>query len=180
MQATTLKSRKINIISSTLIFIIVACFFSGGSIFVNAQNKDSFSIDKTNKALVSKVLDDVNKKSPQNSKKIKTERKNKEIVISDQIDIKVNTDLKNKKIKLTNKNKGEINLGIPNSNKLNSVDVLDDKILYSDKDSLIDVVVEPVEGGIRQIINIKSDQSPNFYDFPVELSKGDNIKLLDS
>ncbi len=83
-------------------------------------------------------------------------------------------------MKLSNNTKGDISIGIPNQDQFDSVDVLDDKIVYSGQNSKADIIVESVEGGVRQAINIKSNDAPDFYDFPLEIANNDKIELVEN
>ncbi|MEM6399076.1 MAG: hypothetical protein AAF757_02430 [Cyanobacteria bacterium P01_D01_bin.116] len=53
--------------------------------------------------------------------------------------------------------------------------VIGDKLIYTSP--LADKVVEPVKGGVRQIIHIKNYNAPKFYDFPMELEEGQILTL---
>ena len=62
-------------------------------------------------------------------------------------------------------------MGIPNSEQMDSIDLVDEKLVYWGQNSKVDVILESVEGSFRQIINIKDSSAPDFYDFPVELAE---------
>lgn len=86
-------------------------------------------------------------------------------------------DLKGRKVKISNKTKGDTTIFTPNIIGLDSVNVIDNKVVYSGKDAKADVVVEAIDGGVRQVINIKSSDAPSSYDFPIELTSEEKLVL---
>jgi hypothetical protein len=106
---------------------------------------------------------------------------NQTILVSRQNNLFIETELKNKKINVINTQKGNITFGIPFNNdldkKIDAVDIVDNKIIYSGTKSSIDIVIEALDGGVRQVINIKDSSAPSFYDFRVGLETGDTFKL---
>jgi hypothetical protein len=151
-------------------------------ISANAQDSKDLKINQKSQKDTSKILDNLKQKDPQKleSQKLERNRNDQNELNSDQKDLKVKFDLKNKKVKLSSTDKGETSINIPNKNELDSVDIVDNKVVYSGKNSKIDVVVESIDGGIRQVINIKDSSAPSFYDFPVELGTGDKLELTEN
>lgn len=65
----------------------------------------------------------------------------------------------------------EIVIGMPNEDGENTeMEVVDGQVVSSSEE--LDVVVQAIEGGVRQIIKIDSKDSEKYYNFPVELPKG--------
>ena len=151
-------------------------------ILANAQDSKDLKINQKSQKDTSKILDNLKQKDPQKleSQKLERNKNDQNELNSDQKDLKVKFDLKNKKVKLSSTDKGETSINIPNKNELDSVDIVDNKVVYSGKNSKIDVVVESIDGGVRQVINIKDSSAPSFYDFPVELGTGDKLELTEN
>ncbi|MGL4757813.1 MAG: hypothetical protein ACRCXZ_00615 [Patescibacteria group bacterium] len=74
-------------------------------------------------------------------------------------------------IKLDN-NKSKIEFNTPKELDNPQVTVTEDKIIYNLEDKKLDVVVENIDGGLRQVIIINSSDQPNRYQFPVKLEEG--------
>ena len=99
-------------------------------------------------------------------------------LISEQNDnLQIKFELQNKKIKVENKNKGNLTIGIPNSEQMDSVDSVENRLVYSGKDAKFETIIEAIDGGMRQVINIKDATAPDFYDFPVELETGEKLVI---
>lgn len=129
-----------------------------------------------------KTLQNLKDKDPQKaiSQKLNKNKSDQNELISQQSEnLQVQFSLKNKKINLKNKDKGDTSVGLPNSEKFDSVDLVDDKVVYSGQNAKADVIVESVDGGFRQIINIKDATAPDFYDFPVELLANEKLVVND-
>jgi len=71
-----------------------------------------------------------------------------------------------------------LTVGIPNSEQIDSVDLVENKLIYSGKDAKFETIIEAIDGGMRQIINIKDSSAPDFYDFPVELGLDERLPNL--
>ena len=149
------------------------------NLFVSAQDDtEEVRINTKSQTELRKSLRQATKNDPNKIETQKLKTKSKDNLETQSIgDTNINLDLKTKKIKIKNKSKGEINIGIPNSNKINSVDVLDDKVIYTTSDNKVETIVEAMEGGMRQVINIKDNTAPSFYDFPVELNASETIQI---
>ncbi len=64
-----------------------------------------------------------------------------------------------------------ITIGMPNAGSENiDMGVIDGQVVSTSDD--LDVVVQSIEGGVRQIIKIDSKDSDEYYDFPLELPVG--------
>jgi hypothetical protein len=153
------------VLASTI--IITSFSFSTQVQAKNSQlkiNQKSQKFDKTLQNLNDKDLQKLT------SQKLKSFKNNENELISEQSEnFQIKMELQNKKIQIKNKQKGDISIGIPNSDSFDSVDVVDNKVIYSGQNSKTDVIIESVDGGFRQVINIKDSSAPDFYDFPVEL-----------
>jgi hypothetical protein len=89
-------------------------------------------------------------------------------------DIGVIIDQNKKKIQVKNIQKGTVSIGIADIGKA-TISTTEGQVIYiSDK---VDVVVQGIEGGIRQVINIKNNEAPTAYNFPIEIQKGYSFKL---
>ena len=149
------------------------------NLFVSAQDDTKeIKVNTKSQTELRKSLRQASKNDPNKIETQKLKNKSKDNLETQSIgDTNINLDLKTKKIKIKNKSKGDINIGIPNSNKINSVDVVDDKVIYTTSDNKVETIVEAMEGGMRQVINIKDNTAPSFYDFPVELNAGEIIQI---
>ena len=89
-------------------------------------------------------------------------------------DIGVIIDKNKKKIQVKNIQKGTVSIGIADIGKA-TISTTEGQIIYSsDK---VDVVVQGIEGGIRQVINIKNNEAPKVYNFQIEIAKGYSLKI---
>ena len=89
-------------------------------------------------------------------------------------DIGVIIDQNKKKIQVKNIQKGTVSIGIADIGKA-TISTTEGQIIYSsDK---VDVVVQGIEGGIRQVINIKNNEAPKVYNFPIEIAKVYSLKI---
>ena len=166
------------------IFTLVSCLFAFIVIFstvfspITTQAKsEDVKVNKKDKKELTVVLDRVTKSDPikPEKAKIKQDSLNKEFFKSNQGNLNIDFDLKTKKINLKNQVKGDTIIGIPNTAEIDSVDVLGDTIMYSGKNLRVDTIIEPINRGFRQIINIKSAEAPSSYDFPIELLVGEKL-----
>lgn len=166
-----------NAIKLFIAVLIFSVLFIPVSTFAN--NQPETKINRKPSKEISNIIEKTKKFDPQKpiSQKLSKNVKDNNELTSDQKDLKIKFNLKNKKVKLENKDKGNITIGIPNQNQYDSVDQIDDKLVYTGKNSKTDIVIESVDGGMRQILNIKDNTAPNFYDFPVELETGEKIVL---
>lgn len=163
--------------NSFIIFSLLVLTLSLVPANVFAKENGEVKIDQRNSGEIRKILNNIRDKDPQKPETKGLNKDNKNQLSSNQRDLQIKFNLKNKKIKLQNKDKGDIQIGIPESQKMDSVDIVDNRVIYSGKESKTDIIVESIDGGIRQIINIKDSTAPNFYDFPVDLEKDDNLIL---
>jgi hypothetical protein len=164
--------------------ILVLSFFMSIFGFIPTQaSTRELRTNKGNKEEASKILRNLKEKDPQKiiSQKLEKNSKDSNELNSNQANsLQVKFSLRDKRVNLKNKDKGDISVGIPNSDKFDSVDVFDDKVIYSGQNSKADVIVESVDGGFRQVINIKDSTAPSFYDFPVDLVIGDKLEITEN
>ncbi len=167
--------KKIIPILLTSTIIITSFSFSAQ---VQAKNSQIKINQKSQK--FDKILQNLNDKDPQKviSQKLKTVKNNEnELIFEQSENFQIKFDLQNKKIKVENKNKGNLTVGIPNSEQIDSVDLVENKLIYSGKDAKFETIMEAIDGGMRQIINIKDSSAPDFYDFPVELGLDERLVI---
>ncbi len=160
------KSHSITKILSTIFVFLLVC----SSLPINAQPKNSIEDIK-------KVQKNIREKDPQKTVSQELAQKSKDTVISKQNNLEIEIDKVTKKVRINNQNKGNITIGIPNVDQLNDGINVDNQVVFGSKNNKFDVFVEAVDGGMRQVINIKDSTAPTIYDFPVELSEGENIVL---
>jgi Protein of unknown function (DUF2599) len=92
-------------------------------------------------------------------------------------DLNIDFDLKTKSVNVKNSKKGNSQIGIPNSSDINSVDVVENKVIYKNSKNKVDKVIEAVDGGVRMIVNIPDANSPSSYDFPITLLADEKLIL---
>lgn len=161
------------------IFAFIVIFTTIFSSITTQAKSEEIKVNKRGKKELSSTIDKITKVDPIKPEKSKLDQDsaNKEIFKSNQGNLNIDFDLKTKKINLKNQVKGDTVINIPNANEVDSVDVVGDSIIYSGKNSKVDTIIEPISGGFRQIINIKSADAPNTYDFPVELLVDEKLVL---
>jgi|GEM_PF-7113534 hypothetical protein len=161
------KLFKINIFSLTIILVLA---FSLLNFNVQASESLDLTVNKRSFNQTKLLLENIKDKDKLKSVSQKLTKNNNDNnrLNSDQKNIKLDFNLKDKKVKLSKLN-DDISISIPEDKEINSVDIINDKVIYSGEQSKSDIIVEAVDGGVRQVINIKSKDAPNFYDFKVEL-----------
>jgi Protein of unknown function (DUF2599) len=162
------------ITTSLIVFSLIT-----GTITATAEDK-SLRVDTRPKDEISKLLKNIEKQDPQQLKSQKLERKNQ----NDQTkleakngDLNIDFDLKTKSVNVKNSKKGNSQIGIPNSSDINSVDVVENKVIYKNSKNKVDTIVEAVDGGVRMIVNIPDSNAPSSYDFPIELQANEKLIL---
>jgi hypothetical protein len=160
-------------------FTFVIIFSTVFSSVISQAKSDEIQVNKRDKKELTSALDKVNKVDPVKPEKSKLSQQqgNKDLFNSNQGNLNIDFDLKTKKVNLKNQLKGDTVINIPNPGDIDSVDIVGDTIIYSGKNSKVDTIIEPISGGFRQIINIKSADAPSFYDFPVDLGEGEKLIL---
>lgn len=155
---------KILIIFSILSFLIIG-------INTNAQNiKETNSKHKN-------LINNIAKKDPTKAitKKLLKDIKNKNKLNSNQNTLNIDIDTTTKQITLKRDKKQDFKINLTNKQ---IPEIEDGKLIYSDINT--QTVIEPIDGGVRQVINIKSKDAPSSYTFPMQLEVGDYIKLNDN
>ena len=115
------------------------------SISSQAATKE-LKINKGNTTGLKKTLQNLKDKDPQKviSQKLETNSKDKNELNSNQNDnLQIKFNLKGKKVDIKNKDKGDVSVGIPNSDSFDSVDLVDNNLIYSGQNSKADVIVKP-------------------------------------
>lgn len=90
----------------------------------------------------------------------------------EQDNLKIEIDKRTGRIALDSENQEVPRIRIPDNQ---TPIVIEDKLIYTSP--LADKVVEPISGGVRQIVHIKNSSAPKFYDFPMELEEGQILTL---
>jgi Protein of unknown function (DUF2599) len=173
------STKIVDFISKTFSATIIgATILSTGMFNVTAFSQSTdLKVDSKNVSEIIKIIDKVSEKDPQKpvSQKLEKNKNNKNLVESKSENLDVDFDLKNKKINIKNKTKGITTIGVPTSKDIDSVDIVNNKVVFSGKNAKFDVIAESLDGGVRQVINIKDSTAPDYYDFPVELSAGEKL-----
>ena len=149
--------------------IIFSLFIFSTSISASAKTSNAQKRSDFNKKLISQV----NKNDPTKAKTKSFNKlsKNKFNLNSDQNSLKLDVDIDQNKIGIIN-NSFKMSLESPIKE---NPEFIDGKLIYSNEKNQI--MIEAVEGGVRQVINILSDKSPKTYNFPMKLNEGELIKL---
>jgi hypothetical protein len=160
-------------------FTFVIIFSTVFSSVISQAKSDEIQVNKRDKKELTPTLDKITKVDPIKPEKSKLDQEvtNKDIFKSNQGNLDINFDLKTKKINIKDKIKGDTTINISNPNEIDSVDVVGNTIIYSGKKSKVDTMIEPIGGGFRQVINIKSSDAPSSYDFPFELLAGEKLVI---
>ena len=132
------------------------------------------------------IIENIEKVDPQKPQRNKFKRKGNKIV-DNSLSVKKEFNLSEKTINLK-KDNSNIEIGTPIEVKDNNQTVQDDKIIYESKNNSVDLTVENVDGGIRQVIVIHDKNQPNRYTFPMKLQAGqkfvknedESVKVKDS
>ena len=122
-----------------------------------------------------KIQNNIREKDPQKIQSEKLTKKNKDVQVSNQKDLDIEIDSSTKQIRVKNAKKGNTTIGIPNGEQLTDVQTIDNQVIFSNKNAKFDVVAEALDGGVRQVINIKDSSAPTEYDFPISLDVGEKI-----
>ena len=133
--------------------------------------------DVTKPSEIRNILKSVKEKDPTKMEIKNLTKKSKNISESNQGDLKMEVDSKIKKIKISHTKKGNMMVGMPANIETKEGQTIDDQIVFTGKSNKADIIVQAVDGGVRQVINIKSSDAPSFYDFPLELEKDEKIIL---
>jgi hypothetical protein len=126
-----------------------------------------------------KIQNNIREKDPQKIKSEKLEKKSKDIQVSKQKDLDIEIDSSSKKVTVKHSKKGNTVIGVPNSDQLTDIQTIDNQVIFSGKNAKFDVVAEAIDGGMRQVVNIKDSSAPTTYDFPVSLEAGEKLDIND-
>jgi hypothetical protein len=158
---------------STLTTILFSLSLVVQSIPTHAANTKNTQDD------LKKIQKSIRDKDPNKLKSEKLTRKNKDVLVSKQENLEVEIDSGNKSTRINHKTKGNTTISIPNSNELTDIQTIDDQIIFSGQNAKFDVVVEALDGGMRQVINLKDSSAPTTYDFPVSLEAGEALVVTE-
>jgi Protein of unknown function (DUF2599) len=156
-----------NILKKILfVFLVLTCLIIG--VNANAQSYNYSNIKYKN------LIDNIKLKDPTKAvtNKFVKDTKNKNKLNSNQDSLNIDFDTTRKQISLKRENKKDFKINLTNKQ---IPEIIDGKLIYSDTNT--QTVIEPVDGGVRQVLNIKSIDAPTNYTFPMELEIGDYIKL---
>jgi hypothetical protein len=144
------------------------------------QTPDIEAIGIDTKPTIKATIENLNKVDPQKPTITKLQKKSKGEIITDTKDktqggSTLNISIKSNKTIFMDNGRNKINIKVDNhgDNSASDTKLVDNKVIY--QGSKVDTIVEAVDGGIRQIINIKDYTAPSFYDFPIELEKSEKI-----
>jgi Protein of unknown function (DUF2599) len=151
-----------------ILSIIFAFSLISSNLITNAQTKNSIEDIK-------KVQKNIREKDPQKVVSQELTQKSKNTLSSPQDNLEIEIDQVNKKVKINNQNKGDTTIGIPNIDQLNDGINVDNQVVFGSKNNKFDVFIEALDGGMRQVINIKDNTAPTTYDFPVELNTNEKL-----
>jgi hypothetical protein len=139
---------------------------------------EAISIDT--KPALKTTIENLNKVDPQKPTINKLKKKSKGEITTDNKDktqssSTLNISIKsNKSISMDN-GRNKINIKVDNhgENSVSDTKLVDNKVIY--QGTKVDTIVEALDGGIRQTINIKDSSAPKSYNFPMELEAGQRI-----
>lgn len=118
----------------------------------------------------SRVIQRIERQDPT---RLKVEKfNNRSEYIKGDINIKIDKD--NRKILVKNRQKRDFSIGIPSIENQKVISTEGQIVHNSDN---TDIIIQPIEGGIRQVVSIKNSEAPKAYQFPIELARGYNMKI---
>jgi Protein of unknown function (DUF2599) len=162
-------------------FVLILLFSFSISLIPNVNVNAQFEIqsEQLNQSQ-SSTQEIINNADPQKPKLNKFKRKNNKLT-SDENGLKKEFQSKEKKVKLskTIDNKTHnLEIGTPESVSSSSsiVNIQADKLLLTSDNNKVDVNIENVDGGVRQVIVIKDNNQPNRFQFPMKTPEGFTFK----
>lgn len=169
------------------IAILILAVLSVTGLFLNIDSNAEYEIQSEQLSQEDKqVIDSIEKVDPQKPIKNKLKRRGGKI-IDTELSLKKEFRELDKKINII-KGNNKIEIGTPAEIQNNNITVQDDKIIYESKNNTVDLTVENVEGGVRQVIVIHDKNQPNRYTFPMKLEEGqkfiknhdESVKVVDN
>ncbi len=116
------------------------------------------------------ILEIIEDQSPIPVKNIVQEDSNTFVSEQKSLGIEVEIDTEENSVMLGEKGV-EVTIGMPNADEEDvEMEVVDGQMVSTSDE--LDVVVQAIEGGVRQVITIDSQDAATYYDFPVELPSG--------
>jgi Protein of unknown function (DUF2599) len=119
------------------------------------------------------TLKSIDKVDPNKPKTTRLKRKRGEIISKENNQIK--NFKRHKKLVEFSRNGTKVDIGVPKEFNTSNQQTLEDKIVYKSNSENVDLIVENVDGGIRQVILIKDKDQPNRYEFPMNLEEGQKL-----
>lgn len=164
-------------------FILLALAFS---IISSVESNAQFDVQSEQLTISEKdTQDTINKVDPQKPKLNKLKRRGNKIT-GNENGLDKEFGVKEKNVKIYKKIKSnlvttnleasqEVTIGTPDivntvSSEITTIQT--DKLLMSSANNQVDVTLENVDGGVRQVIVIKDSNQPNRYQFPMVLQEG--------
>lgn len=169
------------------ISILILAILSLTGLFLNIDTKAEFDIQSQQLNTEEKdILKKIENVDPQKPQRNKFKRKSGKIIDSTS-SFKKEFNSSDKKVNLT-KEDINIEIGTPKEIQNNNTTIQEDKIIYESKDNTVDLTIENVDGGIRQVIIIHDKNQPNRYTFPMKISESqkfvknedESVRLIDS
>jgi len=166
----TSKKLSVLIISSITFFSL--SFLSLNTFAQSERDAPEAILDSEAK----EVIQNIENVDIQNPDKIDLKIKGSKVV-SEQGELTNEFDLKDKTISLEDE-EGDLDLEIkiPEPEEVDDVILDNDQIIFSNQDEDYDTVVENIDGGVRQVINIESRKAPSEYEFEMDLADGDFLE----
>lgn len=153
--------------------ILITLSFTG--LFLNFDSNAEYEIQPQQMNNEEKdIVEKIEKVDPQQPKKNKFKRKSGKIIDNSLL---LNKEFysSDKKVNFI-KDNSNIEIGTPIEIKNNNISVQEDKIIYESTNNTVDLTLENIDGGIRQVIVIHDKNQPNRYTFPIKTA--DNQKFV--
>jgi hypothetical protein len=145
-----------------------------------ASNSDIESINTDNNQELKSIINNLQAVDPQKPTITKLQKKNKGEITTDakgklQGSSTLSISIKSNKTISMDNGRNKINIKVDNhgENSTSDTKLVDNKVIY--QGAKVDTIVEALDGGIRQTINIKDSTAPKSYNFPMELQVGQRI-----
>ena len=155
-----------------IFLVILFSLFTVNLTVFNVEAQEEAINDKTTAEEI-RVIESVEKVDPQKPKRSKISRK-KGKLSNEERNLKKEFNI-NTKTATLEKNGRKIEIGTPAEIENNNTKIQDDKIIFEASNNKVDLTLENVEGGIRQVIVINDENQPRVYNFPMKLNQGDYI-----
>lgn len=166
--------KYIKFISLTILFLFLLFNLTNLGIIHHSFANYSDNIASSLSSDTKDILNNIELLDPQSPTKIKLESIGGDITsIQDGLVNDFNTKSKEFTISVDD---NSIGVSLPVNDTFNDISFDKDKIIFSSKNEEYDLIVENIDGGVRNIINIDSINSPDSYIFNLDLSYNDYIE----